>query len=225
MLMALQRAFAAVILACAAVASATPTVVVGELFTDLLAFPRANGKATCRLDTRQRLRLGNAPWLSGAHLRGGTVPTLRELRETMLSEAFVFNESRQHCVGDPSVMPHRLGPLNLCVQGFPRLGSRMLFDQYSLEVILLTRWLQEAPICEEEKGSCGARMVIVPSLIFHHTAATGRSWLWKYCMTAPLASEYWRRVATRYFTPGMPGPLVIVAESYAFDNRVGFELL
>ncbi|KAJ1623419.1 hypothetical protein T492DRAFT_1148517 [Pavlovales sp. CCMP2436] len=196
-----------------------------SLFHDLLAFPRANGNPTCRLDKARKYREANAPWLSQTHLGGYTVPTLHELRETMLSEVFVFNSTRQHCVDDPSVMPRGLGPPDLCVQGFPKRGNSMLFDQYSLEVILLTRWLQEAPICKEEVGSCGARMVIVPSLIFHHTAAVGRSWLWNYCMTAPLAAEYWRRAAARYFTPGIAGALIVVADSYCFDTRVHFALL
>jgi hypothetical protein len=222
-------------LACAAwlvslaVASAAPTIVVGELFHDLLAFPRAKtGGPTCPLNNMRRYREANAPWLNRAHLASETVPTLRELRETMLSEAFVFNASLRHCVGDPSVMPRGLDPPGLCVQGFPHLGSPMLFDQYSLEVVLLMRWLQEAPICDEGSQApiCGhPGIVVVPSLVFHHTAAVGRSWLWKYCMTAPLASEYWRRVAARYFTPGEPGPLVVVAESYSWDQQVGLNLL
>ncbi|KAJ1636101.1 hypothetical protein T492DRAFT_961272 [Pavlovales sp. CCMP2436] len=192
-------------------ASAGPAVVVGELFQDLLVFPRADGNRTCRSYQNRNVK---APWLSRAHLRG-TFPTLRELRETMLADAFVFNASvfnasMHSCIGD--------SPDNMCVQAFPQR-----FDEFSLEVILLTRWLQEVPICD--KGSCGARMVIVPSLIFHHTASEGRSWLWMKCMTAPLAAEYWRRVSARYFTPGTAGPLIVVAESYSFDNRVLFELI
>mmetsp|Transcript_31417 Transcript_31417/g.72209 ORF Transcript_31417/g.72209 Transcript_31417/m.72209 type:complete len:542 (+) Transcript_31417:37-1662(+) len=187
-------------------------VVVGELFRDLLTVPRMDGGRTCLRDTsRSRKKRANAPWLRQSY------PTLRELRETMLSEASVFNASLRHC------LPHGLGPPNLCVQG-TRKRPR-LFDQFSLEVVLLTRWLQEAPICRPDEGSCGAHMVIVPSLIFHHTVAVGRSWSWKYCMTAPLAAEYWRRVAFRYFTPGTAGPLIVVPESYAWFSQSSFILL
>jgi hypothetical protein len=207
-------ATAATVASATTVRRAAAKVQVGELFDDLLF----HGNPTCRLAKRLH---DNAPWLSQAHLRNYTVPTLRELRETMLSGAFVFNASLRRCVGDKLGIPRGLGPRGLCVQGFP--GSSMLFDQYALEVVLLTRWLQEAPICSE--GSCGARMVVVPSLLFHHTAAFGRSWSWLGggCRVAQRASQYWARVAARYFTPG--GPLIVVAESYAYDTKVVFEVL
>ncbi|KAJ1636183.1 hypothetical protein T492DRAFT_901980 [Pavlovales sp. CCMP2436] len=152
--MALRRACAWLV-ALAAVASARPAVVVGELFADLISFHAVGKRDMCL--SRRAYRRANAPWLSLAHLLGGTVPTLRELRGTMLSDSFVFNASLRRCVGDPM----GLGPPSLCVQGFPEPSGfpKQQFDQYSLEVILLTRWLQEAPICDEDEGSCGARMM------------------------------------------------------------------
>jgi hypothetical protein len=202
-------------------------IVVGETFPDILSFPRvATGKPTCRLDRLRVFRARHAPWCSARAIATDTVDTLSLLRSTVLHESAVFNASRRHCAGDPRLMPSTDGPEGFCVySGPPRVRvPTPLFDQYNLEIVLLTRWLQEAPICPDAPasagGSCGADVVVVPSLVFHHTAAVGRSWDFSYCMTKQLMREYMRRVVGRYYEAGKPGPMLVLTESYAWDQRI-----
>jgi hypothetical protein len=202
----------------------TPRVVVGELFRDLYTYvPRkvkphsaVTAASRCALDDVARRRI-SAPWIREADLATHALPSMEELKHTLLAPGVVFNESRRRCAGDELVMSSTQGPPSFCVH--PLHTDANLFDQYGLEVMMLSRWLQGAPVCAEPAGSCGADIVIVPSLSFHSYVAVGRSWDWDWCFMSTHIHYFWRLVASRYYTPGVHTPLVVLAEPYSWDTK------
>jgi len=217
-----------------------PRVVVGELFRDILSCPvpglPSGRDAPCpMLDAKERLR--RAPWLSREQAASARLPSLADLNATMLSQASLYNPTRTECAGSSarlSLASHEVPGGNLCVHQVLGGLSTLLFDQFTTEALVLQRYLQRWPLCEPRPAdeacgadlvadTCGADVVVVPSLVFHSIIASGRrGWFWVRCMRMrSLVKDYWRRLMGRYYTPGRrPGPLIVIIESHTFDTTV-----
>jgi hypothetical protein len=191
-------------------AAREPRIVVSELFHELL-----DGWATGGGDIHGHLR--PVWWWS----RTSRLPSLSELNRTILSSESVFNTSTRLCAADLHLNAHS-APRDFCVHPIRGLHDGA-FDQYAHELHLLSRYLQIAPICDprqhDEGGelACGADIVVVPSLLFHHTMAVGRTWAWLQFLQAN-ARRHWQTVARLYYRHGKPGPLIVVPEVYPWDS-------
>jgi hypothetical protein len=73
--------------------------------------------------------------------------------------------------------------------------------QFGIELHMLSRWLQRAPVCASLAECPTAQVVIVPSLVFHYFVTAGRFWSWLSCFKPEMVEAYWRRVAEAWSVP------------------------
>lgn len=203
-----------------------PRVVVAELFRDIFRTqsPPTNRNICPITKMHWRTRKWRAPWLSIEDAHRTRLPSLYELNRTLLSASSIFNTTRAACANSSLLGLHtQTSPPGLCIHAVTPGGRPLLFDQYGIEVQLLSRFLQAWPICKPTQNStdhaCDSDVVVLPSLIFHYVVALGRrGWGFNKCVR--LAEAYWKHVAARFYAPGQLGPVLLTTEAYAWDSKM-----
>lgn len=197
--------------------------VVSELFQDII--PWDSPECTHPVH-RERV-----PWLTAQDVASRRLPTLQELRGTLLSMAFIFHSPHVRCAGDPELVDTRGAPPEFCVYPpspveVPHKKGKV-FSMYDNERLILARWLEEAPIVDAtaERPHCEADVVVVPSLALHYHATHGLDWTYERCLKNDVSARYWRRVRAAFFEPCATKPLVVVNHPFSWDNPGTLALL
>ncbi|KAG8457599.1 hypothetical protein KFE25_003753 [Diacronema lutheri] len=182
-----------------------PHVVVSELFREMM-----------------RSSAGRPPFVARARSRA-LLTSLAELNRSLLSESVLYGERARICPGERAVgsrgASRLVAPRGMCVHSTP-LNKRQFVDQYSLHLAVLSRFLQIAPICADERGSCGADIVVVPSFFLHvQLIVSARTVLCANCFGAKPFGTFWKGVLRRHGRMDDPrgGPLIFVPEPRHWD--------
>ncbi|KAG8457581.1 hypothetical protein KFE25_003735 [Diacronema lutheri] len=190
--------------ACTTATPDRPRVVVSELFRELMR--SNNSRSACVTKRRSKLPL----------------PTLAELNRSLLSESVLYNARARTCPSKCADGPHGasrpVAPRGMCVHSTP-FDKKYIVDQYSLHLVVLSRFLQIVPICTDERGSCGADIVVVPSFTFHVQLIVNEKGIRSGCFHAKQMWAFWESALRRHGRMDDPrgGPLIFVPEPRTWD--------
>jgi len=101
------------------------------------------------------------------------------------------------------------------------------FNQFLLEQLMLSKWLDSGKCCIAEPGTCAGNedIVVIPSLFMHLHQEHGYHWkMFFEERNDELIFDYWKTIHTRYFKSGRK-PLIVMHSSYTWDLNLEIGLL